>query len=468
MSKGKELLKNTGILMIAKISTQIVNFLLMPLYTTLLTTQEYGVIDIYTSMTMIIIPFITLQIEMALFRYFIVSNNKEEKEEIISSSYFVVAIMIVITSIIYCVIVKLLNLQYIKLLYGYYFTQVIYTLLLQTCRANKKSIDYGVASFICSAFAVVLNVLFIKGLNLKAEGILISYILAQIASSVYIIFRTKVYKYFKIVKIKIKRIKALLKYSVPLVVNQVASWTINYSDHLIIYNTWGEGKNGIYAIATKFSNILHAFFSVYNVAWTESVVRNIDEEDGSKYISKVFEMTFNTYLILIIGILNVLPFCFKLLVKGDFINAYQYVPFLLMSMLFSGMAATIGSIFISYNKTKEVSITTVLAGICNITIHFALLQHFELYAAAISTLVSFVLLYTYRIIALRKFFKLEYSRKKIFFGLLIAILSWISYALKNPIYIITCFIINIGLIYILIKNNKETLKQFLKRKKGDK
>ena len=39
MSKGKELLKNTGILMIAKISTQIVNFLLMPLYTTLLTTQ---------------------------------------------------------------------------------------------------------------------------------------------------------------------------------------------------------------------------------------------------------------------------------------------------------------------------------------------------------------------------------------------------------------------------------------------
>ena len=71
MSRGKELVNNTGILLAAKISTQLINFFLIPLYTSLLSTQEYGEIDIYTSLVMIVIPFLTLQLEMGVFRFFI-------------------------------------------------------------------------------------------------------------------------------------------------------------------------------------------------------------------------------------------------------------------------------------------------------------------------------------------------------------------------------------------------------------
>ena len=468
MSRGKELIKNTGILMIAKISTQVVNFLLIPLYTSLLTTEEYGVIDIYTSLAMIIVPFLTLQVEMGLFRYFILSKEENDKTEIISSSYFIVIVIQFIISIIYWITAIIIHLESKELLYGYYISQALYVVLLQTCRAKGSNFDYGLASFICSALTVVLNVLFIRVFHMKVEGILISAIIAQLVSSIYMIIRTKLLNYMKLVGIKVRKIKELITYSVPLVINQIASWTINYSDHLIIFNVWGKGDNGIYSIATKFSNILNTFFGVYNVAWTESVVRSMDDKDDNKYISQVFELTFNIYILLIIGILTILPFCFDILVKGEFKEAYQQIPFLLIAMLFSGMAATLGSIYIAYNKTKEVSATTVLASICNIIVHFILLRKFKLYAASISTLVSFVMLYVYRTIALKKFFELKYNKKRIYCNLLIALFAWGAYALKNKILIISCFMINIFLLWILFKNNKDTIKALIRNKKTKK
>ena len=67
MSRGKDLVKNTGILFVAKTSTQVVSFFLLPLYTALLSTKEYGQLDIYYSLVMILMPVITLQLEQAIF-----------------------------------------------------------------------------------------------------------------------------------------------------------------------------------------------------------------------------------------------------------------------------------------------------------------------------------------------------------------------------------------------------------------
>lgn len=52
---NKALFKNTGIIAIGQISTKIVNFLLLPLYTALLTTQEYGLVDILSTYSALIV-----------------------------------------------------------------------------------------------------------------------------------------------------------------------------------------------------------------------------------------------------------------------------------------------------------------------------------------------------------------------------------------------------------------------------
>ena len=71
MSKGKELLKNTAIVSIGKICTQLITFFLLPVYTAVLSNEEYGVVDLLNTLTSLLLPIATLQIEQGIFLIFI-------------------------------------------------------------------------------------------------------------------------------------------------------------------------------------------------------------------------------------------------------------------------------------------------------------------------------------------------------------------------------------------------------------
>ena len=62
-SRGKELAVNTIIIGIGKFSTQIISFLLLPLYTTVLSTEEYGTFDLIITISTFVLPLITLLME---------------------------------------------------------------------------------------------------------------------------------------------------------------------------------------------------------------------------------------------------------------------------------------------------------------------------------------------------------------------------------------------------------------------
>lgn len=464
MSRATQLLKNTGILMIAKISTQVVSFLLLPLYTALLTTEDYGRVDIYTSLAMIVVPFLTLQVEMALFRFFITDKEQAAQKEIVSTSYALIAGMTAVIAAVYLIVSGILALPHRWLLFAFYLSQALAAVLLQTCRAKGDNIGYGMASFVSSGLAVGLNVLFIAGLGWRVEGILVASIIAQLVSCFYMLWRTRIHRYLSLKAVSLKRSKQLLSYAIPLVFNQIASWGINYSNRLIIVAAWGEGINGIFSVASKFSNITGTFFNVYNVAWTENVVRSMNDEDGTAYISRMFTFTFNVYLVLITGIINLLPFVFNFMVNVAFHEAYQHVPILLIGMLFSGMAATLGSIYIAYSKTREVSVTTILAGVSNIVLHFILLKKCGLYAASISTLVSFVALFIYRYIFIRRFIDIRFEIRAIIVQIAVLIFAWAAYSSANVWLILAGFAMNLGCIAWLLFRNKEMFMKILKKR----
>lgn len=464
MSRGRELLKSTGVLLIAKISTQIVNFLLIPFYTALLTTQEYGEIDIYTSLVMIILPFITLQLEMGVFRYFIEEKSDKRKSEIIKTSCLIILTVIAILSVLYFLITLFVPLKFKCLLYLYYVFSAISAVLLQLCRAEGKNGVYGFASFLISSLTVVLNLFFIYVVGLKVKGVLIATVLANLIGIIYMIGKTGVINYLNKGRYSKKYAKRLLNYSVPLIFNQISSWAINYSDRVIILAMWGTSANGIYSLANKFSNITNTFFGVYNLAWSENVIRSLNDKDSTEYINNIFNLTFKLYLILVTGIINVLPFLFGFFVNENYISAYGHVPLLLLAMFFSGMAATIGSIYIAYGKTKEVSITTIMAGMCNIAIHLFLLNSCKLYAASISTLLSFTLLFIYRYIFVRRFFRLEFDILKGLPQIAVYIFAWATYVSKNYVLIAIGLAVNLLYCAVIFSRYRYLLIKLLKVK----
>ena len=66
MNKYSKLIKNSGIFAIANMGSSIVSFILVRFYTELLSTEQYGTIDFLTTLSSMLIPFITLAIVEAV------------------------------------------------------------------------------------------------------------------------------------------------------------------------------------------------------------------------------------------------------------------------------------------------------------------------------------------------------------------------------------------------------------------
>ena len=71
MSRGKELIKNTAIVAVGKVCTKFLSFFLLPFYTAVLSTEEYGIVDLFNTYVSLLLPIIVFQIEDALFRFLV-------------------------------------------------------------------------------------------------------------------------------------------------------------------------------------------------------------------------------------------------------------------------------------------------------------------------------------------------------------------------------------------------------------
>ena len=113
MSREKNLAKNTIIITIGKVCTQLITFFLLPLYTGILSTEEYGIVDLLNTLVSLMLPIITFQVEQAVFRELIeVRNNNKEKTKIISTTVITVISQCILYLILFAIISHFINNNY--------------------------------------------------------------------------------------------------------------------------------------------------------------------------------------------------------------------------------------------------------------------------------------------------------------------------------------------------------------------
>ena len=153
------------------------------------------------------------------------------------------------------------------------------------------------------------------------------------------------------------------------------------------------------------------------------------------------------------------PILFFLLIKGDYSEAYPQMPILFLGMFFSAIASFLGGIYVAHKKTKSVGMTTILAAACNLLIDLALVKSIGIFAASVSTMISYMFLAIYRMIDVTKIQKIQFQYPKMLLYLLIltgmSILCWID---RTDINIIN-FIAGCIFAYLI---NKEKTKSLIK------
>ena len=145
MSKGKDLAKNTAIVSIGKICTQLITFFLLPVYTAVLSNEEYGVVDLLNTLTSLLLPIATLQIEQGIFRYLLDCRENKEKQTTLITT---VSKFILVQSAI-CILIFLCASPFIHNEYKYFLMAnllmgILSSISLQICRGLGDYKSYAV------------------------------------------------------------------------------------------------------------------------------------------------------------------------------------------------------------------------------------------------------------------------------------------------------------------------------------
>lgn len=442
---------------ISNFASKILSFLLVPLYTNVLTTSEYGIFDFYVTFVLLLMPLLTSNILDAVLRFSLDKENDPRDIFSVGLKYCIIAdlicLLIVIINLKLCIVVTLTRYPIYFILY--FATIVLQELMNQFARGLEKISDVAVGGIINSVTVVSLNLYFLLYLRLGIDGYFLSYIVAYTITSVYLIARVQAWRYIvwnehnKILK------KEMLSYSRPLILQNIGSWINNLSDRYIVIWLCGTAASGVYSVSYKIPSMLTVFQTIFSQAWTISAVKSYDEKQDDFY-EEIYRM-YNLGMVILCSILILLEkWVAKLLFAKEFYLAWQYAPFLIVSVVFNSMASLLGGILTAAKKSNEMATTMTAGAAINTVLNIILVLLWGPVGAAVATLVSYFLVWITRVVAVHKLVTIKIKLKRDIFVYIILVLQsvmllWIPDSVALYFGQIVCLCIITGLMYYDVK-----------------
>ncbi|MDE6863683.1 MAG: oligosaccharide flippase family protein, partial [Eubacterium sp.] len=241
------------------------------------------------------------------------------------------------------------------------------------------------------------------------------------------------------------------------------------SDRYVVSWICGLSANGILSVANKIPSILNIFQAIFNQAWQLSTVKSYDPEDKDKFFTNTYNM-YNFALTEVCSLLIVLDIVLsRILYAKDFFEAWKYVPFYLIAILFASLSGFFTGIFKAVKDGKTESLTTTIGAICNIVINLILVFSIGVIGAAIATAISYIIIWALKIYKAKKYISLKTNLKRdIFAYVLLFVQTILLLTIKESfiLYIALAGItIIITLMYIpVIKNLFISAKNIIKNK----
>lgn len=466
MSREGKLAKNTFILALGKICTQLITFFLLPLYTGILSVEEFGIVDLLNTLVSLMLPIVTFQVEQAVFRELIdCRENNERKKKIISTGIFSVFIQCVIYLVIFFMISPFINNKYKYFLATNVIAFIFASLFQQVARGMGYNTKYAFSGFISALISIIANVLLLVVVKLGATGMLLGHMFGQIACILYIFVALKLYKYLSISEFKLEILKKLWKYSIPLVPNGVSWWVFNASDRIIVSAILGVAQNGILSAAHKFSTVYITLFQIFNMSWTESIAVHILDKDIKDFFNNIFNTVLKIFITISIFIIACMPIVYPIMINRNYFVGYYQVPIMMIASIFNIIIGLIGTVYVANKNTKAIANTSLFSAIINIVVHLILIKFIGLFAATISTLVAYLVMTIYRISDVNKrYFKIVIEKKFIIRTIFVLTIILLLYYLGN------IYMKIIGILFVIIyalnenKNCINIILDILKRK----
>lgn len=459
-------LKASLCFLVCAIMEKVIAFIVLPVFSRLLTTDQYGLVTLYNSWLQIVCIFTTLNLQYGSLGTAQI-KFKEEK-------YSYSATIQILVSLI-CVI-ALFIVMFCSDFFQNLFNMPIYLILMMIVESwasfiiglwnGNKRFEFNYKSFIFITLFVSiassgLGIVMVLHTKYKAEARIFTMIGVELI--IAIILFIKILKRGKYVLKKVY-LKFALKNNIPIIPYYFSKVVFNASDKIIIAKLIGNDKAGIYGLVYMLAFAMDFFRVAINNAygpWCYNQIKNRDNEKVqlvNRYI--IFGVLYILFIFILIG-----PELVWIIGGINYCEARWIVPFVIISLLFLLMSDFSCYIEFYFEKKFGLVFFTVLSALINIVLNYLCIPYFGYMVASVTTLISYIILWgglslsaintcKENEISPEKYLDVGFQVKIAIIGIAFSVISITLYNLKYVRYAIMMIFIIVGLKYFIrIVNN---------------
>lgn len=422
MNPYKKLLNNSVIFAVGNLGSKIINFMLVPLYTFYLTTEEYGVADLITVTISLLLPVLSANIFEASLRFAI--DSAEDQSRVLNNSIFVGIIGSIVTLLSFPLFQLFFeDTRLTMFMIFLIIVQMFRTILSQFARGIGQVKVFAVNGVLLTFATAIYNILLLTVFELGLDGYLLSIGLAYLTSIIHLSIKLNILSHIKLKDFDQVYIKLMLKYSIPMIPNNIMWWLINASNRYFILNYLGASANGIYAISARIPGLISIVSTIFMQAWQLSAIEEYENDDKSQFYTTVFN-AYSSLLFLFSGAIIVI---IKPLIANFFnptyFDSWENVPLLLLGVVFSCLSSFLAANYLASKETKGAFKTSIVSGVASIVFNLVFIPKFGLLGAGLSNMLSFLIMFLVRYFDTRKYVEIQINWFKLITNTMIILLQ---------------------------------------------
>lgn len=395
--------------------TQVAAMLLLPIYTRILTPDDYGQIAIVTLVTSVIAILLNGGQNTAFFFFYFQRETPDARRQLTGT----VVIYLLVSAAVFLLLLIVFGEPAAALL----FKDVTLWPLLQvalvgtffdagnqipfaTFRAEQRAAQYAALSILRFVINVTLNIIAVAVLRWGVVGV----IYANLLTSVLFFGACLGLRWHAIAwTVDFSLLRPLLRFGLPLVPGALASWALNLSNRFFLERYADLHQIGIYAVGYSIAGVVNMLMGWFNTAYAPYVF-SIAGQPGAKTVyARMMTYALTLFTLVGLGLSIFASQALLLLATPSYYGAASVVPLIALAHLFYELDYILSFGLNLANKTAYYSFIMGAGAVVNLMLNFILIPPFGIMGAAVSSALSYGLLPIIDYLIVRRVYPVSYE-----------------------------------------------------------
>lgn len=406
-NKFNNLFSDILIFIMGTVLAKAIQFILMPLYTSVMSAEAYGIAELTNNLSELFYPIATVCIYEAAFRFAVDPNfDNTVLARTIGK--------VLLKSLFIGFIVTMLMKYVFNYKYSYYLFFVLYSYSIRMCvayytRGKGHSKRFAISGVINAVSLSIFNILFLVLFEMREEGYLLSIGLGYCVSALYLLLQKDVINDLAQKPVVDSSPNILYRYCFPLIIYNVLYWFTTISGRYILMWFTDNSTAGKYVAAIKIAAVVNMIQQAIYAAFQLNSSKAFTEKGKEKYYSKVINLFITLYIVFGSIVISFTPILARITLKNEFYSARCYLPIIVFAALISCVSSLIGTMYSTYKKTKRMVGVSIVGALVNIIVGMLLCPIIGIWGICIASVLCYFIQTIYKVVDVNKFCKIHYQ-----------------------------------------------------------